>query len=188
MNLSGFIDTVQGVHRPAGWWSPTRPCTGPRKPRSTCPGCCASRWAARRMPSRERPSPSRPTGAPPSWVKWARARPSSALPPPTPPGSGGCSYCVHASFDSKMEAGGGGYGAPGAGPPSSPPSPTWSGSGCPWVPLPSSPSCPGKGPSSPTAGSPLSSSAGPPPGDGWCGTSRRESRFKFPAAPPATPR
>ena len=43
---------------------------------------------------------------------------------------------------------------PTRGPPSSPPSPTWSGCASPRARGPSSPSCPGSGPSSPTDGSP----------------------------------
>ena len=70
-----------------------------------------------------------------------------------------------------------------------PPSPTWNGCGCPWVPHLSSPSCPEKGPSSPTDGSPPSSSAGLLPlGADWYGTSRPASPSRCPAAPPATPR
>ena len=51
---------------------PQAPPTAPHTP-----------WGRRRTPSGARPSLFRPTGAPPSWARWAPARPSSPPPPRT---------------------------------------------------------------------------------------------------------
>ena len=91
MNLGGFHRHVQGGDSEAGGrvLPAALPPLGER--RGSCPACSASPWRRRPTPSRARPSPSKPTGAPRSWGKWGRERPSSVPPPRTWRASRGCS-------------------------------------------------------------------------------------------------